>query len=455
MGLRKRLTVSATLAGLVGLAVGGVVMANALERSLLQSVDDAAASHARDIAVLVDTGRLTNPLPSYGASIAQVVDDQGRVIASTPGGDRLTPIVSDAELDVVRDGTAIDLDGSRLGQPDPYRVVGQEAGPIDEPRVVLVAVSAAQHKSSARILRTSLIVGGVLLMAGLALLSWFLVGRSLRPVERLRQGASDISGAERLDRLPVPEAQDEIRRLAVTLNDMLGRLEAAAVKQRSFVSDAAHELRSPIAAVRTQLEVALAHPDVVDPLDTAREALDELERLRRIVDDLLILARLDEPSDDQRRKAVDLRSLCVDVAERMVDSRVPIAVVDGQPVNVPGDKLGLARVVWNLLDNAVRHAESAVTVDVRPVPGNAELTVTDDGPGVPIGERERIFERFTRLDDARARDDGGTGLGLAIVREIVHAHGGSVQVVDASPGPGAWFVVHLPAPNSPPPPPPQ
>lgn len=451
IGLQKRLTIAATLAGVLGLAVGGILMVNVLERSLLAAVDDSARSNARDIAILVDNDRLTDPLPSYGAAVAQVVDGEGNVIASTPGGDRLNPIVSKDQLATVRDGTAIDLDGSRLGQPDPYRVVGLEAGlerDPDNPQIILVAVSAAQTESSARIVRTGVAVGSVALTVGLGLLSWFLIGRSLRPVERLRSGAADISGTGRLDRLPLPDANDEIHRLAVTLNDMLGRLETASIRQRAFVSDAAHELRSPIAAVRTQLEVALAHPDAIDPLDTAREALDELERLRRLVDDLLVLARIDERGQAIGQDSVDLRQLVLGVSERLSDARVPIFVPAGGPVTVKGNERALARVVWNLLDNAVRHADAIVTVRLGRYARSAELIVEDDGPGVPEADRERIFERFTRLDDARARDEGGTGLGLAIVREIVNAHKGSVRVDSAKPG--ARFLVHLPlAPISP------
>lgn len=447
-GLRKRLTVAATLAGMIGLAIGGVFMASALERALVSAIDDSARSNARDIAVLVENNRLTNPLPSYGAAVAQVVDSEGRVIASTPGGDRLSPIVTSDQLEQVRDGDVIELDGSRLGQPDPYRVAGVEAGPPEDPRIVVVAVSLAQQEDAARILRRGLFVGAFVLSIGLAALSWFLTGWALGPVERLRKGASDISGISgtgELDRLPVPDANDEIRRLAVTLNGMLGRLEAASIRQRSFVSDAAHELRSPIAAARAQLEVALAHPDAVDGQEAAREALDELERLRRLVDDLLVLARLDEAGSAFVFRSVDLVDVVARVADRMGATRVPIAVPDGAPVTVRGDEQALTRVVRNLLDNGVRHGRASVTVHIGRYAHSAELTVEDDGPGVPREDRRRIFERFARLDNARGRDEGGTGLGLAIVREIVAAHRGTVRVEDALPG--ARFVIHLPLAN--------
>lgn len=450
--LRARLTVAATGAGVVGLAVGAVLMVGALERALLGSLDDSARSNARDIAALIDADRLSEgePLPSYGAAVAQVVDASGTVVSSTPGGDRLSPIVSPDQIEKVRDGSAITLDGNRLGEPDPYRVIGAAAGPEDDPQTVLVAVSLAQQQRSATILRIGIIAAGVTLTPLLALSSWFLIGRALRPVERLRSGAAEISGAGRLERLPLPDARDEIYRLATTLNDMLGRLESASLRQRAFVSDAAHELRSPIAALRTQLEVSLAHPELVDAAETSRDALYEVERMGRLVDDLLVLARLDETDRDMTRQTVDLQQLAADAATHTPNPRVPITIVDGKPTDVHGDERALNRVLRNLIDNAVRHATSTVTVRVERYASTVELTVADDGPGVPAADRSRIFERFARLDDARGRDAGGTGLGLSIVREIVRAHHGRVLVEDARPG--ARFVIRFPNPPMPTPP---
>ncbi|HEY9408727.1 MAG TPA: ATP-binding protein [Jiangellaceae bacterium] len=441
LSLRARLTLAATVVAVLGLVAGGLLLLVALDRALLSALDESARADGGDIAALVDAGRLTDPLPTFGAAVAQVVDLDGRVRASTPGGDRLAPIIGPDELAAVRDGEAIDLDGTRLGQPDPYRVVGVAAGPPDDPQTVVVAVSLAEQERSSRILKTGVGLGGLILTAAVAGLSWIGIGRALRPVEGLRAGAEEISGTAALDRLPVPEADDEIRRLATTLNDMLARLESASARQRAFVADAAHELRSPIAALRTQLEVALAHREAVDPHVTAREALVEVERMGRLVDDLLVLARVDEAGRAARDTAIDLRACAVDEAARLPHRRVPVRATPGPPVEIRGDADGLARVIRNLLENAVRHAESEVSVSVDGYAREVLLTVTDDGPGIAQADRARVFDRFARLDDARARDDGGTGLGLAIVREIVTAHGGSVRVEDA--GPGARFVVRL------------
>ncbi|TDE00098.1 ATP-binding protein [Jiangella asiatica] len=443
LSLRARLTLAATVMVAVGLAIGGVLLVVALDRALLDALDEAARRQGEDIAALVESDRLPDPLPSYGAAVVQVVDEQGRVLASTPGGDRLTSIVDDADLAAIRDGDAVRLDGARLGQPEPLRVVGVETDPPGDPHIVLVAVSLEEQRRSVQFAKIGVTAGGVVVTAALAVLSWLVVVRALRPVDRLRAGADEITGTGATRRLPVPAGDDELSRLAVTLNDMLSRLDNAAERQRAFVADAAHELRSPIAALRTELEVALAHPDAVDPHDTAREALQEVARMGRLVDDLLVLAHLDNPRPQRREEDVDLHEIVAAIAEGVRDTRVPVTVSAGGAAVTHGHRDSLTRVVRNLIDNAVRHAASRVAVEVRRDGASVRVAVDDDGAGVPPADRERIFERFTRLDDARDRDAGGSGLGLAIVREIVRAHGGTIVVEDAAPG--ARFVVSLPA----------
>ncbi|PZF81435.1 sensor histidine kinase [Jiangella anatolica] len=443
MSLRARLTLAATAMAAVGLAVGGVLLIIALDRALLSALDETARRQGEDIATLVESDRIPNPLPGFGAVVAQVIDAEGRVLASTPGGDRLTAVVAGADLEAIQAGGAIDLDGTRLGQPEPLRVVGVATQTAGEPRTVIVAVSLEEQQRSVRFATIGVFGGGLVVTIALAGLSWLVILRALRPVDRLRGGAEEITGAGGGHRLPVPAGGDELSRLAVTLNDMLGRLDAAAARQRAFVADAAHELRSPIAALRTELEVALAHPDAVDPHDTAREALVEVQRMARLVDDLLVLAHLDNPRPVRRDELVDLGELAIEVAEGVPDGAVAVRVDAGDDVFTRGHRDSLSRVLRNLLDNAVRHASSRVEVVVTTGGGRAWVTVADDGAGVRPADRERIFERFTRLDDARDRDAGGSGLGLAIAREIVVAHGGTVTVEDAAPG--ARFVVALPA----------
>lgn len=442
MSLRARLTLAATLVATLGLAVVAVVMVVALERAILGSLDDSARAVGRDIAVLVDTGQLTDPLPSYGAAVAQVVDAEGRVRASTPGGDRLAPILGPEELEAARAGSSVELDGTRFGQSDPYRVVGVQAGPADDRQTVLVAMSLTGQVRAGQLVRWAAVAVAVVLTAGLAVLSWIGLGQALRPVEELRRGAEQISGTAGPGRLPVPEADDEIRRLATTLNDMLVRLDAASARQRAFIADAAHELRSPITVLRTELEVQLAHPGAADPDDTAREALIEVRRMAVLVNDLLALARLDETVRSRTSVQVDLGEVVRNAIEHLPDRGVRIRLTTSEGRFVRGDAEALTRLTRNLLDNAGRHAVSRVDVSVSNDGPDVVLSVRDDGAGVPEQDRARIFERFARLDDARGRDSGGTGLGLAIVREIVRVHGGTVRVEDANPG--ARFLVRLP-----------
>ncbi|HEV2375096.1 MAG TPA: HAMP domain-containing sensor histidine kinase, partial [Streptosporangiaceae bacterium] len=286
-----------------------------------------------------------------------------------------------------------------------------------------------------------------LLLLLLAAATWAVVGSTLRPISALRRGAEHVTATGRPRALPVPEADDEVHDLAVTLNDMLDRLNAAQQRQRSLVSDTAHELRSPIASIRTQLEVALDHPGQQDWRETASGVLADTLRLARLAENLLVLARLDERADRAPAGGpVDLAALAAEEAQRTGDARVQVTTPQQPGCTVTGDPDALRRVVVNLVENALRYTRSQVEVTVAPANGQARLTVTDDGPGIPERDRERAFGRFVRLDDARSRDEddpGGAGLGLAIVRATAQAHGGTAWLEDASPGLRA--VVSLPA----------
>jgi signal transduction histidine kinase len=269
------------------------------------------------------------------------------------------------------------------------------------------------------------------------MIAWRVLGAALRPVEALRRGAEEITGGGGPGQLPVPESQDEIHRLAVTLNDMLARIETARARQRAFVADAAHELRSPLTNMRTELEVAQRIGAGTDWPAVADDLLADAERLSKLVEDLLLLARSDDPAaaEAARRAAapVELGELLAGAGARYPSPPVVVSR-PATPYWVLGDPDGLHRVVVNLVDNAVRHARGRVVLAARAEGRQRVIAVTDDGPGIPAAERERVFDRFTRLDDARARDAGGAGLGLAIVRELVRRHGGTVRLTDARPG---------------------
>jgi signal transduction histidine kinase len=441
LSLRARLVLLGTAGLAVALTAGVVLLVGVLEFTLVRMQDASAEKTARDVAALVDADRLPALLPVGGTTVVQVVDGQGRVRAASAGGDRLVPVLDPGELAAARAGDKRYLPGERFGVDGVVRVVGVAAsrtGAAEDRQTVVVAVPAAELKDAVRLVRIVLGAGFGVLLLLLALLAWRIVGWTLRPVEALRRGAEAISdashsGSAAAGSLPVPESRDEIHRLAMTLNDMLGRLDAARRRQRAFVADAAHELRNPLASIRTQLEVAEATGDASG---LAPDLLADVQRLSRLVDDLLLLARSDDAGGAAVRPSdrVDLAGLVREAGDHYRGARVPVAARTDGAVVVEGDREALRRVVVNLLDNAVRHARTAARVSVGTEGPEAVLRVADDGPGIVAADRERAFERFARLDEGRARDDGGAGLGLAIVRELVRLHGGRVELGDAAPG---------------------
>lgn len=280
------------------------------------------------------------------------------------------------------------------------------------------------------------------LSAGLGVLTWFgvsrVVARTLAPVNRIRARLAEITATGGGMRVPVPSTDDEIRTLAETANRTLERLEAAVERQRRFASDASHDLRSPITAMRTQVEEALLYPEETDWPRTARALLASLDRLQAIVTDLLTLAKLDAGAPGGE-EPVDLGEVAAAEAARPRSRKVVTTLQPG--VVVTGDRLRLSRLITNLLDNAERHAESTIIITVRK-DDRATLEVLDDGTGIAPEDREVVFQRFTRLDASRSRDAGGTGLGLPIAREIAHAHHGTLTIEDSDRG--ARFVLRLP-----------
>jgi signal transduction histidine kinase len=275
------------------------------------------------------------------------------------------------------------------------------------------------------------------------LLVWIIGGRALRPVEAIRSEVADITGSGLHRRVPQPSSDDEVARLARTMNEMLDRLERSAATQRRFVADASHELRSPLAALQATLEVALAHPDPDAWPAVSADALDEVRQLHRLVEDLLVMARVEESKTPERREAVDLDEVIMREGRRQRATgpkAIDLHGVSGGRVG--GDPDQLLRVVRNLMDNAQRHAATRVAVELHEQGDVVELTVADDGPGIAPEDRQRIFDRFARLDESRTADDGGAGLGLAIVKEIVLAHGGTIEVADSDAG--TRFCVRLP-----------
>ncbi len=442
--LRARITLASTAGLALALAAAALLLSIALAVSLTHGLDNSARQGAAEVAALADTGRLPDPVPvAPGTLSVQVLDAQGRIVDVSPDADRLLPLLPPAQAAAnARDGRTVFLNGRPYGLAGPVRVATARTR---DGGTVIAAVAYAQVGDSLAILGRALATGMPLLLLLLAGASWVIVGSTLRPVAELRRGAEEVTRTGRPHALAVPVAQDEVRSLAITLNDMLARLGAAQERQRGLISDTAHELRSPIASIRTQLEVALDHPDSQDWPQTAADVLADTLRLAQLAEDLLVLARLDERSRPRQSRPVDLAGLAREEVARYAGARIPVLLTEGQPCLVSGDPDGLRRMLGNLIDNAARYAGSRVGVSVVPDGASARLTVADDGPGIPPADRERAFGRFTRLDTDRSREAGGAGgagLGLAIVRATAQAHGGSAWLEDAAPGLRA--VVRLP-----------
>ena len=363
----------------------------------------------------------------------QVVDrDSGAVVAASDAAEGFGALAD-------REGEAPGL--VLLDSEDPPFVTAVEREGGDA--VVVVGRSTEDVDATLATVGALLAISVPLAAGVVALTTWFAVGRSLAPVERMRQQVERMSASDLARRVDEPETRDEIGRLAHTMNGMLGRLQDSQAAQRRFVSDASHELKSPLASLRQYAEVAHAHPDRISAAELSDAVLEEGARLERLVQGMLVLSRADEGGLALRVADVDLDDLLLAEAERLrAVGAIDVDVTEVHPVRVQGDLGLLSQVTRNLADNAARHARARVRFGVAQGPARVVLTVEDDGGGIPSADRERIFERFVRLDEARARDAGGSGLGLAIVREIVRAHGGDVRVDAASDG--ARFVVELP-----------
>lgn len=440
--LRARLTLLATALFSLAVATGAVLLVVLQRYALVRVLDSSARKTAVDIAQQIREhpgGSTVNPTTG-GVSAVQVLDQQDRVVAVSPGADRVKSALGQQQLRDARAGSRFDVinpsNGLRL------RVLAEPAGSL----TVVVLTDLSRVDDSVRVLTRAALIGAPIAVLLLGLSTYFVVALTLRSVAALRHGAADITAAGLSgQRLPVPGAQDEIHRLAVTLNAMLDRLEQATARQRTFVGDAAHELRSPLASLRVQLEVAQRIGPEDDWPHLIDDVLIDVGRLDRLVEDLLAMARLDETGGSRRREPVQLRDLAQTVADGYVHRRIPVTVDADGEVTVLGDRDGLHRVVVNLVENALRYARASVVIGVGRDGATARLTVTDDGPGLPESELERVFDRFYRAELSRSRDSGGTGLGLPIVRDLVRAHRGTVELRARPDGaPGLQAVVVLP-----------
>ncbi|PPS89289.1 sensor histidine kinase [Streptomyces sp. MH60] len=462
--VRARATLAATLVVAVALVAAGTAVLLSLRSNLLGEAGTQAERSAREVATELAVG---TPYADLSLDVddrpVQVVDDDGVLVAASEDLERISgtgvgtvkprpaasPGGEDQDTDDDDDsGESLDpgeiggritvSDGSATidGDTEDYRFAAVPVKTDDRGTLTVYAGAplSAEHGAVNTAL-TVMLIGFPLLLAVVAWVTWLVTRRALRPVEGIRREMAAITASEDLARrVPVPDTHDEVARLASTTNETLAALESSVERQRGFVADASHELRSPIASLRTQLEVAAAHPELLD-LDGA---VADTVRLQRLAADLLLLARLDA-GERPAEARVDLAALAREAAE----GRTGVSVRGEGAVRVAGSRGQLGRVLANLLDNAQRHARAAVEVSVRRDGTTAVVAVADDGEGVPAADRERIFERFVRLDAARSRDDGGAGLGLAIARDVAVRHGGTLTVHDAPAG-GALFELRLP-----------
>ncbi len=414
------------------LAAASVAFVLIQRQQLERTLADVAGQQAADVADQVMSQGLDVTLAPGGGdqALIQVVDATGSVITSSPSVDGEPPVIdvvaSPGEVTVSRTAAL------PIGEGERFVVVVRGVEAPDGPVTVLAAQSLESVDRATDVVSRLLLLGYPLVLLTVALTSYWLTGRSLAPVEAIRRRVDSIEGAHELDaRVPVPPGDDEIARLATTMNSMLTRLQANAEAQRRFVGDASHELRSPLATIRVAHEVATLHPKAMDWPSTSREVLAELDRIDLLVADLLLLARADERGLRLTLATVDLAEVARVEAERLSrgDGIEVIATTEPGPVLV--DRHAIERAVRNLAENAVRHAASRVELRVRREADRIVLDVTDDGPGIPQSQRQAVFERFVRLDESRARDSGGTGLGLPIARQIVVAHDGALDLLDS------------------------
>jgi heavy metal sensor kinase len=427
----------AMAAVLVGL---GIFVYLRVGDALLSSVDQSLRAQAAESSPHARRGPLIDADARSSGIVVQVLDANGRVVRSAPAG---APALLEGEtVREARAGQMLVTVSRGSGESREWRAL---ARPVDG-GVIVVARSLRQREETLHHLFRVLLIAGPLGLLLATIGGYLLAAAALRPVESMRRRAGAISAATAGARLPVPRSRDEIRRLAETLNGMLGRLEASFAHERRFVADASHELRTPLALLKTELELALHRERSSAELRSAiASAAVETDRLIRLAEDLLLIARLDQAELPLNRESVDLPDLASRAVARFsvqaetAGRRVEIDVPAGCAVEA--DRLRLEQAVGNLLDNALRHGDGTVTLRMRGDNGAVELHVTDEGRGFPPGFSQRAFERFSRADETRGGD--GTGLGLAIVDAVARAHGGTAGLTKVEHGSDVWL--RLPA----------
>jgi signal transduction histidine kinase len=432
--IRQRVTMLATLLAAGLLAVVALLMIAVMRWQLTDSLDEGLSQRADTLAAVV-TGALPSELPGDEDLLIQVIAADGSVIASSANlAGRAAVVPLSTGVHTIR----------IAGRPETFRVLSRSVEGTDGAELVVVGSNYDHVTEPVNILLRILAIAVPVVVVVLGTLVWWLTGRTLRPVEQMRAEVAEINESNLSRRVLEPGTGDEIERLARTMNATLDRLEEAVQKQRRFVADASHELRTPLTRIQSELEVDLARTDLADRVATERSVLAEAIAMQNLVDDLLQIARNDAGAAPRTMRTIDLDDVVLREARRVGErSTVTVDATGVTAVQIVGDEAQIGRAIHNVLDNAERHATSRVRVALSEGNEHVRLTVTDDGAGIAPDEREHVFDRFTRLDEARSRDTGGTGLGLAIARDIITRHGGTIALTD---GAETCFVLSLPMP---------
>jgi signal transduction histidine kinase len=421
-----------------------------LDKTIDQELQTRARALTREIRVGdVGLGEAARSALRERGDFGQVLTADGRLFdpGAQPSG---PPVLGAAEVRTADARTSVfEQNGVPRLDHEPVRLLAMPISFEGHPLIVIVGSTLNDRNEALSNLETLLLIGGPVALILASLAAYATVAAALRPVEAMRRRAAGISAADSSQRLPLPAADDELRRLGETLNEMLARLHAAVERERAFVDDASHELRTPLALHKTELEVALRYAESPEELRAAiASAIEESDRLWRLAEDLLFMARADKGGLALNRQPVEVSTLFAGVEERM-GPRVRAAgralEVDGaDALAVEADRDRIEQALGNLVENALRHGWGTIRLSARPGERGTELHVTDSGPGFPADFLPHAFERFRRADAARS--EGGTGLGLAIVGEIAHAHGGRAEA-ENSPGGGADVWIELATPD--------
>lgn len=441
--VRARTTLVASVVVAVALAVAGTVLLLLLRDRLEAAELSAASLRTRDIATTIEEEDVPEDLsfPGDEDGFSQIVAADGTVLAASeniqgePALSSLRPR-DDGSVEQIRGGLPV---GDERGR---FAISVRSVSTADGSVAVIAGSSLETVDDTWTAVLVFLIIGSPVLVGLVALVTLKVVDRALAPVEAIRTQVTEITDQGLNKRVPEPGSGDEIDRLAASMNSMLARLEQSSERQRRFVADASHELRSPLASARTTLEVTQRHHD--DPaaiLASIDDALIDHDRLEHLLADLLTLARLDDPSAAAAMTPVDVGDLAEEFVAKTADPHLQVTRI-ASGANVMGRSTQLERVLTNLTENALANCNESVEVSVDTTNSDVIIRVDDDGPGIPAADRERVFDRFVRLDEART-SELGTGLGLAIVREIIREHGGNVAIEESRLG-GAGLIVRLP-----------